>query len=49
MITKLVHLLEKLTAGILGSLAVGTQLGNILVCVCLIVLGPTFTVDFLAQ
>lgn len=49
MIIKLLHLLEHLIGILLGGLGVGVQLGNVLVCIFMIVLGPAFVVRILAQ
>jgi len=44
MITRLLHLLEQLTGALLGCMGVGVQIGNVLICVFTLVLGPTFIV-----
>lgn len=49
MINKLVHLLERLTGLLLGGLGVSVQVGNVLVCIVMMLLGPTFIIDVIAQ
>lgn len=40
MITRMLNFVEWLTGGLLGGIGVGVQVGNVLVCVFMIVLGP---------
>jgi hypothetical protein len=49
MVTRLMHLLSHLMGAVLGSVAVGAQMVNLLVCVCLLLLGPAFIVDFFVR
>jgi hypothetical protein len=42
MVIKLILWVERLTGALLGSLAVGAQMANVLICVFVILLGPTF-------
>jgi hypothetical protein len=42
-------LVEKLTGAILGGTAVTVLVGNILICVFMLLLGPTFIVELLAR
>ncbi len=49
MLTKLVRLLERLTAALLGSLGVGVQVTNVMICVLVILLGPAFIFSFIPQ
>jgi hypothetical protein len=47
--TKPVLLLEKITGTILGGAAVTLMVGNVLVCVSMLLLGPQFVIELLAQ
>lgn len=49
MITKLMRLLERLAAALLGSLCVSVQLANILICIFLLLMGPAFIFRFFPQ
>jgi hypothetical protein len=49
MITRLLHLLGHLAGGVLGVLGVGAQVGNIIVCVSVLLAGPAFIVDLLVR
>lgn len=40
MLTKFVRLTENLTGSLLGSLAVSAQVGNMLICLAVIFIGP---------
>jgi hypothetical protein len=41
MLSKLMLLVEHLTGTLLGSLAVGTQMANVFICILIITAGPT--------
>lgn len=45
MIIKLMHLLEKLTGVMLGAVGIGVQVGTVLICLFMILLGPAFIID----
>lgn len=49
MIIRLLHLIERLTGALLGSLCVGVQLGNVLVCIFVLLLGPAVVIELLPQ
>jgi hypothetical protein len=49
MIKRLMHLLGHLAGGVLGAFGVGAQVGNILVCVSVLLAGPAFIVDLLTR
>jgi hypothetical protein len=40
MVTRFASLTQKVTGWLLGSCAVGAQVGNVLICVALLVFGP---------
>jgi hypothetical protein len=47
MVTQVAVLLEKLTGVVLGGIAVSVQIGNVLVCVSVLMLGPAFVLGLL--
>jgi hypothetical protein len=49
MITRLLHLLQQLTGTLLGFVGVGIQLGNVLICIFMLLLGPTFVVGLFTR
>jgi hypothetical protein len=42
---RLLHLLERLIGALLGGVGMGVMVGNVLVCLVLLVLGPAFVVE----
>jgi hypothetical protein len=46
-VTQPALLLEKLTGVVLGGIAVSVQIGNVLVCVSILLLGPAFVLGLL--
>jgi hypothetical protein len=49
MLTKLIHVLEHLTGVLLCGLGVGVQISNLMVCIFMIWLGPSFIIKLVAQ
>ncbi|HEX8847749.1 MAG TPA: hypothetical protein VF791_24120 [Pyrinomonadaceae bacterium] len=49
MTARLLHLLERLAGALLGGVGVGVLVGNVLVCLVLLVLGPAFAVEFFTR
>lgn len=49
MFTKFAHLTGRLTGCLLGSFAVSAQLGNVLICMAVLLFGPAVTIGFLGQ
>jgi hypothetical protein len=49
MLIKLIQLLEKLTGAVLGGVGLGIQLGNVLVCLFTILLGPAFVIGLFSR
>lgn len=43
------HSLEQLAGALLGGIGVGIQVGNVLVCIFMIVLGPAFVIGLFTQ
>jgi hypothetical protein len=46
-VTDSVRLLKRVVGVLLGSLAVGTQVSNVLVCLFVIFMGPAFIIELL--
>jgi hypothetical protein len=46
MTARFLHLLEHFIGALLGGVGVGVLVGNVLVCLVLLVLGPAFAVEF---
>lgn len=49
MLTKVINLLVKLTASLLGAVALGAQVGNTLVCISVIFFGQAVVLGLLAR
>ncbi len=49
MLIKLLHLVESLTGALLGCLGLGLQVGNVVICVLMILLGPAFIISSFIQ
>ena len=49
MITRLLHLLEQLTGALLSGIGMSVLVGNGLVCIFWLVLGPAFVVELFAR
>lgn len=49
MITRLLHLLEQLTGALLGSVGMSVLVGNVLVCIFLMAMGPAFVVELFTR
>lgn len=49
MVTKLMHLLEKLTGALLGGVGMGALIGNVLVCLSMMLLGPAYILGIFPQ
>lgn len=49
MFAKLIRLLEILSGSFLGGLAVSAQVGNVLICVLMLLAGPAFILGILTR
>jgi hypothetical protein len=49
MIAKSIRLVEKFSGSLLGGVAVSAQLGNVLVCVLILIAGPAFVLGLLPR
>jgi hypothetical protein len=49
MLTKPILLLEKLTGAMLGGIGVTALVGTILICGCMLILGPAFILELLTK
>jgi hypothetical protein len=49
MFSRLLHFLRQLSGALLGGIGISIQVGNILICIFLLMLGPAFVVDLFAQ
>ena len=43
------RLLKKVVGILLGSLAVGAQISNVIICLCMMLVGPTVIVELLVR
>ena len=49
LVTKPVLLLERLTGAVLGGAATTALVGNVLVCIAMLLLGPAFIIEMLVK
>lgn len=49
MLSKLIRLIEMLSGSLLGGLAMSVQVGNVLICVLMLLAGPAFILGILSH